>query len=75
MRGLRNYGAVRTNGFSSKFESAVYDLLKLRERAGEIFDIRCQQPVVLQPGPRTVKITWKIDFSLVLKNCLWSGKV
>ncbi len=66
MRGRANYGAVKTRGMGSKFEAAVYDILKLRELAGEIKDIKCQQPVVLQPGPRTVKITWKVDFSFCL---------
>ncbi len=57
------FKAVRTNGFGSKFESAVYDLLKLRQLAGEIYEIKCQQGVTLLEGRKDVQIRWKIDFS------------
>jgi hypothetical protein len=59
------YKAIQSNGFGSKLESAVYGLLKLRELAGEIKDIKCQVPIVLQDGPREEKITWKADFSFI----------
>lgn len=61
------YKAARTNGLSSKLESAVYDLLKLREKAGEIKDIKLQQTVVLQEGGKDVRIAWKVDFSFINK--------
>ena len=55
-------GAVKTNGFASKMESAGYDWLKLREKAGEITEIKCQQSVTLAEGNgHTVR--WKLDFS------------
>jgi hypothetical protein len=57
------YKAKRTDGFPSKFEAAVYYLLVLREKTGEIKNIKRQQTVVLQDGPREVRITWKVDFS------------
>ncbi len=62
---LPKYRSVRTNGFSSKLENAVHDILKLRERAGEISEIKCQQQVVLQDGSKDVRITWRVDFSYV----------
>lgn len=42
------YNAERTNGFSSKLESAVYDILRLREKAREIEIIRCQPRVEMR---------------------------
>ena len=38
----------------------MHDILKLRERAGEIKDIKCQQTVLLLNV-----IKWKIDFSFI----------
>lgn len=55
------YGAQRTGNFSSKLESAVHDILVLRERAGEITDIKCQVQVELSAA----KIIYKPDFSYV----------
>lgn len=52
--------AIRTDGFPSKLEKAVYELLLLRERAKEISEIRRQVPVVV-----TVEITTKVDFSAI----------
>lgn len=52
------YGAIRTNGFGSKLEAAVHLILKAREQAGEIKDIRQQDSVDLG-----FKIRWKVDFS------------
>lgn len=60
-------GSVKTNGFASKMESAGYDLLKFRERAGEISDIKCQQAVTLAEG-NGLKLRWKIDFSFIVKS-------
>ena len=57
------YRAKPTNGFPSKLESAVHDVLLIRQNAGEIKDIRRQQTVVLQPGTRHTRITWRVDFS------------
>lgn len=72
--GSRAYGRTQrvmnakpTGGFASKLEGAVHDILVLREKAGEIKDIRRQHVVVLQDGPRTTRITWAIDFSFT--NC------
>lgn len=52
------YGAVRQSGFASKLEASTYQILCLREKAGEIKDIRCQHTVDLGFG-----VSWKIDFS------------
>jgi hypothetical protein len=53
------YNAKRTaDGFPSKFEAAVFQILLLRERAGEIRGIRRQHCVDLG-----YRIRWKIDFS------------
>lgn len=63
---MRNkYKAIRTRGFGSKLEAAGYDLLKLRELAGEIKNIKCQQAVTLLEK-NGQKIRWKIDFSFEL---------
>lgn len=59
------YGAKATNGFPSKLESALNDLLVLREKAGEISELKRQQTVVLQDGPSDVRIAWKVDFSFI----------
>lgn len=65
---FNKYNAKRTaNGFPSKLEESVYNMLKLREAAGEISDIKRQQVVVLQEGDKDTKINWKVDFSF-LKN-------
>lgn len=52
------YQNIRTNGFASKLEAEVYKILKMRERAGEISDIKKQQRVDLTCG-----ISWRVDFS------------
>jgi hypothetical protein len=57
------YRSTPTNGFGSKLESAVRDILRAREKAGEIRDIRCQQTIVLQEGARDQRITWRVDFA------------
>lgn len=68
IRRKNKYGAIKTNGLSSKLEACLYELLKARQSAGEISDIRLQQPIVLQPGPRKVKVVWKVDFSFTLNS-------
>lgn len=59
-RGVNKYGAVRTaNGFPSKLEEAVWNVLLLREKAGEISNIQRQAKVLLTAA----EIPWKVDFS------------
>lgn len=67
-RGKNKFRAQRTNGFASKLEAAVYDLLKLREREGEFSNLRCQESVELQGGSRETRINWKIDFAADLPD-------
>jgi hypothetical protein len=52
------FNAIRTGGNASKLENAVYQILLLREKAGEISDIRQQRGVHLGCG-----INWNVDFS------------
>jgi hypothetical protein len=66
--GKNKFKAKSGNGFASKLEEAVYNILLLRERAGEISDIKRQQSVVLQDGPQDERITWRIDFSFFDKQ-------
>lgn len=49
--------------FDSKLEAARYQLLKLRERAGEITGLQCQEPFILTAGPGVVVGKYKADFS------------
>lgn len=67
------YGSHKTSGMASKLEKAVYDILLLRERNGEIKDIKMQVPIVLQGGKRITRITWRVDFSFtkVSDNVFW----
>ena len=51
------FGAQRTNGYSSKLEAAVRQILDLREKAGEISDIK-RGAVELTCG-----IRWNVDFN------------
>ena len=62
----QKYGNTRSDGFSSKLESAVHQILLLLERAGEITDIKQQVCVELICG-----IRWKVDFSY---TCVASGE-
>jgi hypothetical protein len=62
---FNKYNATRADGFPSLLERSVYMMLLERERSGEISDIKRQQAVVLQDGPKDVRIVWKIDFSFV----------
>lgn len=58
-RKRNKYGARRTGyGFPSKLEGAVYGVLLMRQRAGEIGEIRRQHVVIL-----SATVRWKIDFS------------
>jgi len=72
MRRRPKYKNKRTivNGisFPSKLEAEIYRVLMRRQEAGEIKDLRCQHPVVLQEGPPKVRISWKVDFSFTEKN-------
>lgn len=70
-RSFNKYNAKRVNGFGSRLENAVYELLKLREKNGEISEIKCQQKVVLQDGPSDVRIAWNVDFSFIKGGRLW----
>lgn len=63
--GKNKYGARATGGFPSRLEAAVYGKLLLREKLGEIRDIKRQQQVVLQGGSNETRITWRLDFSAV----------
>ncbi len=65
------FKAVRTNGFASKFENAVHEILLFKQKLGEVRNIKCQQTVVLIPGPPGVRIAWKIDFSCENKEFNW----
>ncbi len=53
---MNKYGAERCQGYDSKLEAAVGAILRIRERAGEIENVRRQQSVKL--GTRF----WKCDF-------------
>lgn len=57
-RRQNKFGAQRTNGFSSKLESAVFDLLTILEGAGEIRNIEKQPQVFLTRA----NIGYKPDF-------------
>lgn len=59
------FGAVRANGFPSKLEAAVHDILLLRQKLGEIDEIKRQQTVVIQEGSRETRIAWRVDFSFL----------
>ena len=61
----QKYGAVRTNGMGSKLEAAVYQILLLREKAGEITDIQKQARVHL-----SCQIYWKVDFSFMERGTM-----
>ena len=60
VRKFHKYKAQRANGFPSKLESVVNDLLVLMERAGEIRVLKRQQTVHLPAG-----INWRVDFSYI----------
>lgn len=57
------FGAVRTaDGFPSKLEASVYQMLQLREKAGELKDIQRQASVTLSEA----RIRYKADFSAIV---------
>lgn len=64
-RGANKYGNKRAGGFDSGLERAVHELLLERERNDEISEIKRQQTVVLQDGPRETRIAWRADFSFI----------
>lgn len=66
------FGAEKCSGLESKLEAAVFGILKLRERAKEIRNIRIKRGVLLAvetvKNQRTGKerkrdVRWKVDFS------------
>lgn len=61
-RAFNKFGNKRVShagySFASKLEAEVFDLLKLREKAGEIRDVKCQVQVYLTDA----KIVYKPDF-------------
>lgn len=57
-RKINKFNAIRTEGMGSKLEAAVYQILLLREKSGEISDITKQTRVHLGCG-----IYWRVDFS------------
>jgi len=68
--GWHKYKAQKTivNGitFPSKLEAAVFEILLLREKAGEISDIKCQQAVTVKQKCPTCgdgPVKWAVDFS------------
>jgi len=58
------FAAVKTNGFASKLENAVYNILLWLKASGEISDIKCQVPIYLTEA----KIKCLIDFSYLDKK-------
>lgn len=52
------YGAVASDGFPSQLERATHMVLLMREKAGEIRNLKRYATVHLPFG-----VTWKIDFS------------
>lgn len=53
------YGAVRTaDGFPSKLEKAVWEMLRIMQAANEIKDLKRYHTVVLSDA----KVRWKCDF-------------
>ena len=69
------YGAVKTNGYSSKKESIRAAELKLLERAGHITELREQVVYVLAPpvviqGRKRPALRYIADFEYMEKNCL-----
>lgn len=62
---MNKYRAKPTRGFPSKLEAAVYDMLVLREKAGELKNIKRQVPTPLLREKTTGKvvISWKCDFT------------
>lgn len=59
---LEKYGNTKIDhagySFASKLEAAVFDILKWREKAGEIRDIQCQDSIYLTDA----RIEYRADF-------------
>jgi hypothetical protein len=55
------YGNKKSGGFSSKLENSLHGLLLLREKAGELEDIKLQHVVLLTEA----KIKYIADFSAI----------
>lgn len=68
IRSLPNnkYGAIRTTidgiTFDSKAEANRYALLKLREKAGEVYEVELQKPFILSVEGRVIG-TYRADFA------------
>lgn len=63
------YKAKPCEGFPSRLEKAVHDILKREEELGRITAIKRQQVVVLRDCEHCgTRITWKVDFSYVDKK-------
>ncbi len=67
------FGNRRAGGFDSGLERALYTILLQREKDDEISEIKRQQTVELQGGPRSTRITWRADFSFIKNSTgdLW----
>ena len=56
---MNKYNADNSNGFASKLEAEVYNILMFKQNTGLISNLRCQHSVELTRA----KIGCKIDFS------------
>ncbi len=75
MYGKNKYNAVRVRHpsgrvFPSKLEAAVYDVLLLRQRCGEIKDIKFQDPVCLTLARIRLVVDFKF-FNIKLNRECW----
>lgn len=65
-RSKNKYRAVRTSidgiTFDSKAEANRYALLKLREKAGEVYEVELQKPFLLSVEGRVIG-TYRADFA------------
>jgi hypothetical protein len=75
MKRVNKYKSQKVNydyhSFASKFEASVYNWLKLREKNGEICDIKCQETIYLT----LAQIIYKPDFSFITndsKQKIWA---
>lgn len=58
------YGAKRADGFASKLERAVFEILTQRAMNGEIRNIKRQQTVILVNCDACgTEMKWNVDFS------------
>jgi hypothetical protein len=64
---MNKYRAVRTNGFASKFEAAVYHFLEIDP---DVSDIKCQKKIYLTDA----KILLIVDFEYLRKGKLTYGE-